>query len=174
MREDVVKNLIMDYERDILGNRYHFFLSDGVELSFGIEEKHVPHLMGIRKLPIRQAQNKSAPAIYEMLKDGTIDINHIALHKEAYKKVMNFRHIISILHCGDAVKVVKRVGSLNSSYLLYLDHQPDEIIHLGIARDDKGWYPESLLVMQRNVTKYIDNQMPLDILKMEVVHQAEC
>jgi len=174
MREDVVKNLITDYERDIAGNQYRFHLSDGVKLSFCIEKKHVPHLMGIRKLPLRQVQNKSASAIYRMLKDGTIAINHIAPHKEAYKKVMNFRHIISILHCGDAVKIVKRVGSLNSSYLLYLDHQPDEIIHLGIAKDDKGWYPESLLVIQRNVTKYIDNQISVDILKMEVVHQAEC
>ena len=66
---------------------------------------------------------------------------------------MNFHYIMQILHCGDAVKVVKRIGSLKSSYLLYLDHTPNEVIHLGIEQDASGgWYPESLLVLQRNVT----------------------
>lgn len=74
-----------------------------------------------------------------------------------------------MLHCGDAVKVVKRIGSLNSSYLLYLDHSPNEIVHLGIGADSAGyWYPESLLVLQRNVTAYIDNQMPITITEFKV------
>lgn len=166
----IVKRLIRDYEQDLLGNLYTFELSDGVTLSFSIDKKDVPHLMGIRKLPLRQVQNKSALAVYEMLKDGRINILHIAPHKEEYKKVMNFSHIIDILHCGDAVKIVKRVGRLNSSYFLYLDHRPDEIIHLGIVQDANGsWHPESLLInQQRNVGAYIDDQIPVDILNMTV------
>jgi len=61
------------------------------------------------------------------------------------------------------------VGSLKSSYLLYLDHQPTEIIHLGISADNVGgWYPESLLVLQRNVTAYVDNQIPLTIMDFKI------
>ena len=43
-----VKRLIEDYERDLYGNLYIFTLSDGVTLSFSIDKKDVPHLMGIR------------------------------------------------------------------------------------------------------------------------------
>lgn len=166
----MIENAIADYERDLLGNLYTFNLSNGDILSFSIEKKDVPHLMGVRKLPLRQVQNKSALAVYEMLKDGRININHIAPHKESFKKVMNFLQIISILHCGDAVKIVKRIGTLNSSYLLYLDHRPEKIVHLGLLKDAKGqWRPESLLVnIKRNVTSYIEGQLPVDIIEMAV------
>lgn len=80
-------------------------------------------------------QNKSAEAVYQMLKDGRISIKHLGPHKEEYKKATNFRHLVSILHCGAAVKIVKRVGRLKSSYFLYLDHCPDSIIHLGVVKD---------------------------------------
>ena len=77
-----------------------------------------------------------------------------------------------MLHCGDIVKLVKRHGSLNASYLLYLDHRPDEIIHLGLAQDGTGnWYPESLLVLQRNVTAYIDDEEPVEILQMYITRK---
>ena len=165
-----IKNLISAYERDLLGNRYAFELSDGETLVFSIEKKDVPHLMGVRKLPLRQVQNKSAEAVYEMLKDGRVNIEHIGQHKEEFKKVMNFHHLVSILHCGDAVKIVKRIGRLKSSYFLYLDHRPDSIVHLGVVKDGDGhWHPESLLVNQsRNVSAYIDGQVPVDILSMTV------
>jgi hypothetical protein len=168
---NIIKRLIENYEQDLLGNWYTFTLSDGVTLSFTIEKKDVPHLMGIRKLPLRQVQNKSALAVYDMLKDGRINVSHIVTHKEEYKKVMNFSQIVNILHCGDAVKVVKRVSRLHSSYFLYLDHSPNEIVHLGIVNDptDNSWHPESLLINQnRNVTAYIDDQLPVDILNMTV------
>ena len=167
----IVKRLLADYERDLMGNIYKFTLSDGTTLSFSIEKKDVPHLMGIRKLALRQVQGKSAMAVYEMLKDGRVNILHIGTSKESYKKVMNFHHLVDILHCGDAVKIVKRVGRLNSSYFLYLDHRPKEVIHLGIVQDSKdgSWHPESLLINQNNnASKYIDNQIPVDILHMEV------
>lgn len=167
--KDIIRNLICDYEKDIYGNTYTFHLSDGESVSFSITPKDVPHLMGVRKLPLRQVSHKSALAVYQMLKDGRISISHIAPHKEEYKKVMNFKHLISILHCGDAVKVVKKIGALNSTYLFYLDHQPSEIIHLGIVKGEDGWHPESLLVLQRrNVTAYVDGQLPVDILSMDI------
>ena len=109
--------------------------------------------------------------MYEMLKDGRINIYHIEPHKEEYKKVMNFSRIIDILHCGDAVKVVKRIGKLASSYVLYLDHYPEEIVHLGIAQDQANglWYPESLLINKKyNVDAYIRDQLPVDIIEMTV------
>lgn len=166
---DIIKRLIADYERDIFGNRYTYALSDGETVSFSIDKKDVPHLMGIRKLPLRQVQNKSAQAVYNMLKDGRINISHASPHKETYKKIMNFKHIISILHCGDTVKVVKKIGSLKSSYLFYLDHQPSEIIHLGIVKAADSWHPESLLVLQRrDITAYIDGQIPVDIISMDI------
>lgn len=170
-----VKRLIEDYERDLYGNLYIFTLSDGVTLSFSIDKKDVPHLMGIRKLPLRQVQNKSALAVYEMLKDGRINIVHIRPHKEEYKKVMNFHHLVEILHCGDAVKIVKRIGRLHSSYFLYLDHRPEEVIHLGIVQDEKGaWHPESLLVNHdRNAGVYINGQLPVEILQMTVMALPE-
>lgn len=166
-----IAQLIADYERELLGNRYIFVLSDGVTLDFSIEKKDVPHLMGIRKLPLRQVQNKSALAVYEMLRDGRIRLSHIAPHKEEYKKVMNFSQLGDILHRGSAVRIVKRVGRLNSSYFLYLDHRPREIIHLGIVQSalDGSWHPESLLINQRrNVSAYIDDQVPVSILRMTV------
>lgn len=168
-----IEHLIEDYERDLMGNVYTFELSDGETISFGIKPKDVPHLMGIRKLPLRQVQNKSALAVYDMLKDGRINITHVEPHKEEYKKVMNFDRIVSILHCGEAVRIVKRVGRLHSSYFIYLDHRPDEIVHLGVMKDENGvWHPESLLINKhRDVTAYIDNQIPVDILSMEVTRE---
>lgn len=166
---DIIKRLIADYERDIFGNRYTYELSDGETVSFSIDKKDVPHLMGIRKLPLRQVQNKSAQAVYNMLKDGRINILHASPYKETYKKIMNFKHIISILHCGDAVKVVKKRGGLNSSYLFFLDHQPSEIIHLGIVKAKDSWHPESLLILQRrDVTAYINGQIPVNIINMNI------
>ena len=164
-----IQKLISAYERDIYGNQYTYKLSDGETVSFRIEKEDVPHLMGIRKLPLRQVQKKSATAVYEMLKKGIIDISHVSPHKESFKKVVNFHHIISILYCGDTVKVVKRVGRLKSSYLFFLDHSPHEIIHLGIVKDPHGvWHPESLLIIQRrHVDAYIKNQLPL-IIDMEI------
>lgn len=170
---NIIQKLISNYEQDILGNVYSFQLSDGETISFSIEEKDVPHLMGIRKLPLRQVQNKSATAVYQMLKDGRITIAHIEPHKESYKKVMNFSHLVSILHCGDAVKIVKKIGTIKSSYLFYLDHRPHEIIHLGIVLDDDKWHPETLLVNQRrNVTAYIDGQLPIDIISMNITQKG--
>ena len=88
--------------------------------------------------------------------------------------IKNFHHIASILQCGDAVKVVKKIGSIKSTYLLYLDHRPDEIIHLGVGEDENGgWYPESLLVLQRNVTAYIDNQVPLYIKEFKINSKSQ-
>ena len=169
---DYLQQLIDDYEQDILGNVYTFYLSNGETLSFEIKKKNVPHLLGIGKMPLRQVRGKYANELYTMLKRGQITMSHIVSvrdHKEVYKKIMNFHHIINMLHCGDMVKVVKRIGSLSSSYLLYLDHQPTEIIHLGLAQDSAdNWYPESLLILQRNVTAYIDNQIPVDIVEMTV------
>lgn len=166
--DDFIKTIIEDYERDILGRRYTLVLSDGVTLSFSITPEDVPHLMGVRKLPLRQVQNKSAAAVYNMLKDGRIQLKHIEPYKEEYKKVMSFPSVISILHCGDAVKIVKKRGTLNSSYLLYLDHSPKEIIHLGIKQDKRGaWHPESLLTQRhRRVDAYIKDQQPIQILEM--------
>ena len=104
-----------------------------------------------------------------MLKKGQITINYIAFNKEAYKKIMNFANLVSILYCGDAVKIVKRIGSLESKYLLYLDHRPKEIVHLGLVEDNVGvWHPEPFLVLQRNVTAYIDGQLLVDILDMSI------
>lgn len=172
----IIKQLITNYEQDLLGKRYEFQLSDGVTLSFSIDPKDIPHLLGVRKLPLRQVQSKSALDVYDMLKDGRINIVHIGPHKEAYKKVMNFSRLVEILYCGDAVKIVKRVGRLNSSYFLYLDHSPDEVVHLGIVKDeeDDSWHPESLLILQeRNVCAYIDNQLPVDILTMTVSYVSQ-
>lgn len=169
---DYLEKLIEDYERDLMGNVYSFAFSNGDTISFEIKKRNVPHLLGIGKLPLRQVQGKYALPLYGMLKNGSLTLEHITSvprHKEAYKKIMNFHHIVTILHCGDAVKVAKRVGSLNSSYLLYLDHQPTEIVHLGISADSVGgWYPESLLVLQRNVTAYVDNQIPLTITGFKI------
>ena len=169
---NIIQQLINDYEQDICGNVYTFVLSDGETVSFSINKENVPHLMGIKKLPLRQVQNKSAKAVYKMLKDGRINIAHVEPHKESYKKVMNFSHLISILHCGDAVKIVKKKGSINSTYVFYLDHQPQEIIHLGIVQDGNKWHPETLLITQRrNVTAYIDGQLPLNIVSMSVTQK---
>lgn len=169
---NIIRKLISDYERDICGNVYSFQLSDGEVITFSIDEKDVPHLMGVRKLTLRQIQNKSATAVYQMLKDGRITISHVEPHKESYKKVMNFAHLVSILHCGDAVKIVKKIGTIKSSYVFYLDHRPHEIIHLGVVWGDDGWHPETLLVNQRrNVTSYIDGQLPVDIIKMEITQR---
>ena len=169
MDTDYIKNIVLDYERDLLGSWFTLELSNGETLIFTIEAKNIPHLLGIRKLPLRQVQQKSALTVYDMMKDGRITLNHIAIYKEAYKKVMKFSQLVSILHCGDAVRIVKRIGSLQSKYLLYLDHRPQEIIHLGLVVDSDGiWHPESYLVLQRNVTTYIDGQLPVDIIKMSI------
>ena len=108
---DYIKTLIANYEANILGNRYIFELADGETLSFCIEKRDIPHLLGIRKLNIRQVQNRSAITIYEML-------------KESYKKVCNFDRMLSVIADGDVVKVVKKLGSIKSSYLIYLDNRP--------------------------------------------------
>ena len=169
MEKYSIVNIIQDYERDLLGNWYSLRLSNGEVLSFAIEQANIPHLLGIRKLPLRQTQGKSAQSIYDMLKDERITLDHIARFKETYKKVMSFPQIVSILHCGDAVRIVKRIGSLCSRYLLFLDHRPREIVHLGLVEDDTGtWHPESFLILQRNVTTYIDGQLPVDIVEMLV------
>jgi len=169
---DYLHQLIEDYERDLMGNVYFFLFSNGESISFEIKKRNVPHLLGIGRLPLRQIHGRYAGELYTMLKNGKLTLEHITSvpgHKEVYKKIMNFHHIITMLHSGDAVKAVKRIGSLRSAYLLYLDHRPDEIIHLGIANDEAGgWYPESLLVLQRNVTAYIDRQLPLDIVAFRV------
>lgn len=169
---DYLEKLVENYERDLMGNVYSFAFSNGDIISVEIKKRNVPHLLGIGKLPLRQVRGKYALPLYGMLKNGSLTLEHITSvpgHKEAYKKIMNFRHIVTILHCGDAVKVAKRVGSLNSSYLLYLDHRPAEIVHLGISADSTGgWYPESLLVLQRNVTAYVDSQIPLTIVEFNV------
>ena len=176
---DYLEKLIENYERDLMGNVYSFAFSNDDAISFEIKKRNVPHLLGIGRLPLRQVHGKYAIQLYAMLKNGKITLEHITSvsgHKEVYKKIMNFHHIVAMLHCGEAVKVVKRIGSLNSSYLLYLDHQPTEIVHLGIGADNAGgWYPESLLVLQRNVTAYIDNQLPLAIVEFKInsVSQAE-
>lgn len=172
MEEDkgFLMRLVDDYERDIMGNRYIFALSDGTRIAFTIEPENVPHLLGVRKLPLRQVQNKSAGAVYQQLKDGRLTLDSFRGWKEEYKKAMNFRHIVSILHCGDAVRVVRRIGRLSSSYFLYLDHRPESVIHLGIAKDEGGrWYPESLLVQnKRNADAYIKGQCPVEILSARV------
>lgn len=169
---DYLRRLIEDYERDLMGNTYTFLFSNGEEISFEIKKRNVPHLLGIGRLSLRQVHGKFAGQLYAMLKNGGLTLEHVTSvpgHKEIYKKILNFHHMITILHAGDAVKAVKRIGALKSSYLLYLDHQPNEIIHLGIAQDEAGgWYPESLLVLQRNVTAYIDGQIPLDIVEFNV------
>lgn len=169
---DYLQSLIADYERDILGNSYAFLFSNGEEIEFQIRKRNVPHLLGIGRLSLRQVHGKYSEQLYSMIKNGTLTLRHVVSvpeHKEVYKKIMNFHHITTILHCGDAVKVVKRVGSLKSSYLLYLDHSPNEIIHLGIGQDDSGgWYPESLLILQRSVTAYIDDQQPVNIINFKI------
>lgn len=173
-----LQDLILEYERDLMGNVYTFLLSDGETISFEIKRSNVPHLLGIKRLQLRQVQGKYANYIYSMLKDGTLTLEHVVSvpkHKEVYKKIMNFHAISTMLHAGNAVKIVKRIGTLNSSYLLYLDHRPREMIHLGIGRDAEGnWYPESLLVLQRNVTAYIDGQIPVGIEKFEVTARGQC
>ena len=172
MMSDYLQLLIEDYERDLMGNVYTFLFSNHERISFGIKKQNVPHLLGIGRLPLRQVRGRFANELYTLLKNGSLTLEHVTSvpkHKEVHKKIMNFQHIISMLHSGDAVKVVKRVGTLKSAYLLYLDHQPNEIIHLGIAQDEVGgWYPESLLVLQRNVTAYIDGQIPLEIVDFKV------
>ena len=169
---DYLEKLIEDYERDLMGSVYSFAFSNGDTISFEIKKRNVPHLLGVGRLPLRQIHGKYALQLYAMLKNGSLTLDHVTSvpgHKEVYKKIMSFHHITTMLHCGDAVKVAKRIGSLNSSYLLYLDHQPTEIVHLGIGADSVGgWYPESLLVLQRNVTAYIDNQMPLTITEFRI------
>lgn len=174
---DSLQQLILDYERDILGNVYTFVLGNGETIRFEIKRKNVPHLLGIGRLPLRQVQGKYAGQIYTMLKNGKITLEHVTSvpgHKEVFKKIKNFHHLVSMLHCGDMVRLVKRRGSLNSSYLLYLDHQPAEIIHLGLAQDSaENWYPESLLVLQRNVTAYIEGEEPVEILQMYVTRKGE-
>ena len=108
---------------------------------------------------------KSIRSCTDMFLDVHLMIDKPVRYAEAFARAVSYTH----LHSGDAVKVVKRVGTLKSAYLLYLDHQPNEIIHLGIAQDEVGgWYPESLLVLQRNVTAYIDGQIPLEIVDFKV------
>ena len=170
--------LIDEYERDIRGNIYSFQLSDGVTVEFSIKSKNVPHLLGIEKLPLRQTKGKHAGELYSILKNGYITLDDVAAlpnHKEEYKKIKNFHHIISILHCGDAVKVVKKRGALNSQYLFYLDHSPKQIVHLGIAWDLQHaiWYPESLLILNDHVTAYVKDQLPVDIINMSVKARNE-
>lgn len=169
---DYLEKLIDNYEQDLMGNTYTYSFSNGDTICFEIKKRNVPHLLGVGHLPLRQIHGKYAMQLYGMLKSGAITLDQITSvpgHKEVYKKIMNFHKIAPILHCGDAVKVVKRIGSLNSSYLLYLDHRPEEIIHLGIGEDGAGnWYPESLLVLQRNVTAYIDGQIALSITNFSI------
>lgn len=119
---DYLEKLIENYERDLKGNVYSFVFSNGDTISFEIKKSNVPHLLGIGHLSLRQVQGKVANELYSMLKKGYLRLDHVtstSKHKEVYKKIMNFHCLTTILHCGDAVKVAKRVGSLNSSYLLY-------------------------------------------------------
>lgn len=167
-----LQEIIEAYEQDIRGNIYTLTLDNGDILSFEITKNNVPHLLGIGKLALRQVKGKYPAELYTMLKNGSITLEQITNspnHKEIYKKIMNFHYLVSILHCGDMVKIVKKRGSLNSSYLLYLDHRPNQIIHLGLAENGGGkWYPESFLILNRNVTAYIDNQLPVGIIDMKV------
>lgn len=174
IESDYIKQLIANYETNIMGNRYIFELSDGETLSFCIEKKDVPHLMGIRKLNARQVKNSSALAIYNMLKTGVISMRHVGYHKESYKKVVNFERMINVLAEGEIVKIVKRIGSIKSSYLIYLDNRPEEVLHLGVVKDDAGkWHPETFLIIKhRNVSAYIDNQRPVEISKRYVIKDS--
>lgn len=172
-----LKELIQEYEKDLLGNTYTFVLDNGEEIEFEIKKKNVPHLLGIGKLPLRQVKGKFAGELYSMLKRGQITLNHVISvpkHKEIYKKIMNFHYLADMLKSGDMVKIVKQIGSLKSEYLLYLDHRPDEIVHLGLAKDQADkWYPESLLVLKRDVTAYIENQLPVNIVEMRVTRREQ-
>lgn len=76
IENDYIKHLIANYETNIMGNRYIFVLENEETLSFCIKKEDVPHLMGIRKLNIRQVKNSSALAIYNKLKNGAISMKH--------------------------------------------------------------------------------------------------
>lgn len=171
IENDYIKHLIANYETNIMGNRYIFVLENEETLSFCIKKEDVPHLMGIRKLNIRQVKNSSALAIYNKLKNGAISLKHVGYYKESYKKVVNFERMINVLAEGEIVKIVKRIGSIKSNYLIYLDNRPDEILHLGVVKDATGkWHPETFLVIKkRNVSAYIDDQIPVEILERYVI-----
>ena len=172
MSDHYVRNLILNYEQDILGNQYTFYLSNGEIIPLMITPENIPHLFGLRKLPLRQVQNTSAIKIYDKLKHEAITLEHIAPHKEAYMKIKGFEKLVPLLYCGNAMKVVKSIGALSSNYLFYLEDRNDRIIHLGVAFDgDNAWYPESVLVKQgQDKEKYIRNQEQVEILKMNVDH----
>lgn len=74
---DYLRQLIDDYERDLMGNTYTFLFSNGEEISFEIKKRNVPHLLGIGRLPLRQVHGKFAGQLYAMLKNGSLTLEHI-------------------------------------------------------------------------------------------------
>ena len=52
---------------------------------------------------------KSKSEAIDMLVDLQVKGGNIA-DKEEYKKVMNFHHLVEILHCGDAIIAMLKVG----------------------------------------------------------------
>jgi len=86
---DYLRQLIVDYERDIMGNTYVFWFSNGEKISFEIKKTNVPHLLGIGRLPLRQVRGKFANEVYSLLKNGSVTLEHVTRvprHKEVYKK----------------------------------------------------------------------------------------
>jgi len=169
-----IQRLIADYEMDLLDREIIFEFSNGEIIVLDVKPESIPHLLGVKKLGLRQTAGKSALEIYDLLKRGVIQQRHYIHHGEEYRKLVNFNSLTSILYCGDAVKVVKRIGHQTSGYFLYLDHRNSkkpEIIHLGIRQSAKTgrWFPDALIVQQhRNVDKYIKGQEAVEIIKSEI------
>lgn len=55
-----LRQVIEDYERDLMGNIYTFLFSNHEEISFKIKKQNVPHLLGIGRLPLRQVRGRYA------------------------------------------------------------------------------------------------------------------
>ncbi len=183
---DISLSMLQDYyDHYLLHNTYQYYLSDGRNISIKFEEKHLCHLLGIKKLvqgTIHRSQLYSYFGIhgYQGIKNGTIDFaslkkigkKRFSMCKDKWVFFFLLHRMMEAPYNKTFIKYVPTSGTQVFVEFLVYDICDNAIGHLGIGydKDDDLWFPQSFMTERINATsngmRFIDGRPTIGVEKI--------
>lgn len=169
--------IVKDFEDNLLPYKYKIELENKEIIEFYFKKNGLKHLLGIQKTIF---DNLNADLVYKQISEEILTFNKLKKQKhfsDIETRILNFSRIKDLLNLKPGDEIIKfdksllKNCTLNSKYIIHND-KTGETLHLGLAKDSNGYYPETWFVRNsKSPDKYIKGQEKIKIEKIEKIEK---
>ena len=170
--------IIKDFDEHLKPYEFIIELENGKIIEFNFKKEHIKHLLGLHKTLFDKFY---ATLVYKKIKKGQITLEKLKKDRsfsDIETRVLKFSRIKDLLNLKNGDEIIEFKSSLlsncdlKSEFIIY-DEETGETLHLGIAKGNLKYYPETWFIREnKDVDKYIKNQKRVKIKSFKKIEKA--